>query len=63
MWYYDVDMAEEGQFGEGDLDLARTEGPDLASLECPSVTEVRAWIKAARSGWLETGEGRIGSAS
>jgi len=50
VWYYDVDMAEEGQFSEGDLDLARTEGLDLAPLECSGVTEVRAWIKAARSG-------------
>jgi len=49
VWYYDVDMAEEGQFSEVDLDLARTEGLDLAPLECSSVTEVRAWIRAVRS--------------
>ena len=50
VWYYDVVMAEEGEFSEDDMDLARTEGLDLAPLECSSVAEVKKWIGAARSG-------------
>ena len=49
VWYYDVGMAAEGELTEDDLDLARTEGFDLGSLECSSVREVKSWINAARS--------------
>ena len=44
MWYYDVVMAEEGEFSEDDMDLERTEGLDLAPLGCSSVAEVKKWI-------------------
>ena len=50
MWYYDVAMAAEGELTEDELDLARKEGFDLGPFECPSVKEVKSWIKAARSG-------------
>ena len=52
VWYYDVGMA-----AEGDLDLARTEGFDLGSLECSSVREVKSWISAARSAARDPREG------
>ena len=42
-------MAEEGQLSEDDMDLARTQGLDLGPLECSGISEVKAWIKAARS--------------
>ena len=49
VWYYDVEMAEEGQLSEDDMHLARTQGLDLAPLEFSGISEVKAWIKAARS--------------
>ena len=50
VWYYDVEMAADGDLSEGEMDLARTEGLDLGPLECSGVTEVKGWIWAARSG-------------
>lgn len=50
VWYYDVEMAADGDLSEDEMDLARTEGLDLGPLECSSVTEVKGWIRAARSG-------------
>ena len=49
MWYYDVEMAEEGQLSGDDMHPARTQGLDLGPLECSSISEVKARIKAARS--------------
>ena len=50
VWYYDVEMAADGDLSEDEMDLARTEGLDLRPLECSSATEVKGWIRAARSG-------------
>ena len=50
VWYYDVEMAADGDLSEDEMDLARTEGLDLGPLECSSVTDVKGWIRAARSG-------------
>ena len=50
VWYYDVEMAADGDLSEDEMDLARTEGLDLGPLECSSVTEVKGWIRPARSG-------------
>ncbi len=49
VWCYDVDMAEDVSLTEDDMNLARTQGPDLGPLECPNISELKAWIKAARS--------------
>ena len=48
VWYYDVDMAADGDLDEEEMNLARTEGLDLAPLECSSVAEVQRWIKEPR---------------
>ena len=48
VWYYDVDMAADGDLDEEEMNLARTEGLDLAPLECSSVAEVQRWIKESR---------------
>ena len=48
VWYYDVDMAADEDLDEEEMDLARTEGLDLAPLECPSAAEVQSWIKESR---------------
>jgi len=50
VWYYDVEMAADGDLSEDEMDLARTEGLNLGPLECSSLTEVKGWIRAARSG-------------
>ena len=34
VWYYDVEMAADGDLSEDEMDLARTEGLDLGPLEC-----------------------------
>ena len=49
VWYYDVDMAADEDLTEEEMNLGRTEGLDLAPLECSSATEVQRWIKEARS--------------
>jgi hypothetical protein len=49
VWYYDADMAADENLTEEEMDLGRTEGLDLAPLECPSAAEVQRWIKEARS--------------
>ena len=49
VWYCDVDMAEDADLTEDDMHLARTQGLDPGSLECLSISELKAWIKAARS--------------
>ena len=41
-------MAEDANLTEGDMHLARTQGLDLGPLECPSISELKARIKAAR---------------
>ena len=48
VWYYDVDMAADGDLDEEEMNLARTEGLDLAPLECSSAAEVQSWIKESR---------------
>ena len=48
VWYYDVDMAADEDLDEEEMDLARTEGPDLPPLECPSAAEVQSSIKESR---------------
>ena len=50
VWCYDADMAEDANLTEDDMHLARTQGPDLGPLGCLSISELKAWIKAARSG-------------
>jgi len=50
VWYYDAEMAADGDLSEDEMDLSRTEGLDLGPLECSSVTEVKGWIRPARSG-------------
>ena len=42
-------MAEDADLTEDDMHLARTQGLDLGPLECSSISEVKARIKAARS--------------
>ena len=49
VWYCDVDMAEDANPTEDDMHLARTQGLDLGPLECLGISELKAWIKAARS--------------
>ena len=48
VWYCDVDMAADGDLDEEEMDLARTEGLDLAPLECSSAAEVQRWMKESR---------------
>lgn len=48
VWYYDVDMAADEDLDEEEMNLARTEGLDLAPLECSSAAEVQSWIKESR---------------
>jgi hypothetical protein len=48
VWYYDVDMAADGDLDEEEMNLSRTEGLDLAPLECSSAAEVQRWIKESR---------------
>ena len=48
VWYYDVDMAADEDLDEEEMGLARTEGPDLAPLECSSAAEVQNFIKDSR---------------
>ena len=50
VWYCDADMAEDANLTEGDMHLARAQGPDLGPLECSGISEVKAWIKATHSG-------------
>ena len=47
VWYYDVDMAAD-ELDEEEMDPARTKGPGLAPLECPSAAEVQSFIKESR---------------
>ena len=41
-------MAADGDLDEEEMNLARTEGLDLAPLECSSAAEVQSWIKESR---------------
>jgi hypothetical protein len=49
VWYYDVDMEANENLKEVEMYLGRTEGLDLAPLECLSAMEVERRIKEARS--------------
>jgi hypothetical protein len=49
VWYYDVAMAADLELDEGEMNLARKTGVDLAPLECPNTCEVRRWITASTS--------------
>ena len=44
LWYH----THDGDLDEEEVNLARTEGPDLAPLECSSAAEVQRWIKESR---------------
>jgi hypothetical protein len=48
-WYYDVAMAADLELDEGEMNLARKTGVDLAPLERPRTCEVRRSIKAFTS--------------
>ena len=48
VWYCDVDMAADEALDEEEMDLARTEGPDLAPLGCSSAMEVQSFTKESR---------------
>ena len=48
VWYCDVDMAADGDLDEEEMDLARTEGPDLPPLGCSSAAKVQSSIKESR---------------
>ena len=50
LWYCDIDMAADGTWASR-MNLARTEGLDLAPLECPGAAEVQGWIKEPRLRW------------
>ena len=47
VWCYDAGMAEDADLTEDDMHLARTQALDLAPPECPGISEVKVWIKAA----------------
>jgi lysophospholipid acyltransferase (LPLAT)-like uncharacterized protein len=47
VWYYDVAKAADLELDEGEMNLARKTGVDLAPLERSSTCEVRRWIKAS----------------
>jgi hypothetical protein len=49
VWYYDVAMAADLELDEGEVNLARKTGVDLAPLEFSSTCEVRRWMKASTS--------------
>ena len=49
VWYCDIDMAAGEKLTKEEIQLGRTEGLDLAPLECSSATEVHRWIKEAHS--------------
>ena len=42
-------MSEDTSLTEDDMHLARTQGLDLGPPECSNISELKAWIKAARS--------------
>ena len=49
VWYYDEAMAADLELDEGEVNLARKTGVDLAPLEFSSTCEVRRWMKASTS--------------
>ena len=48
VWYCDVDMAADEDLDEEEMDLVRTEGPDLPPLECSSAVEVQSFTRESR---------------
>ena len=48
VWYYDVDMAADEDLEEEEMDLARTEVPDLSHLGYPSAAEGQGLFKESR---------------